>query len=91
MLTFEDCVGYSDLDQETIDAIAEHERVPAMVACELGQSLVGSELGVSAIRQLMERDLIDARIHHKHRREELISLALAHFNRDHPLSASQRR
>lgn len=91
MLTFEDCVGYSDLDQETIDAIAEHEHVPAMVACELAQSLIASESGVSAIRQLMEQDLIAARVHHNRRREAQISVALARFNRAHPSGGAQSR
>lgn len=90
MLTFEDCVGYSDLDAETIDAIAEHERLPAMVACELAQSLMGSESGVTAIRQLMERDLLNARRHCKRDRAEQIATALAHFNRDHPMHGAYR-
>jgi len=84
MLTFEDCVGYADVDEGTIEAIAEHERLPSMVACELAQTLIHSETGVSAIRRLMEQDLLQARRQHRRHRVEEIALALARFNREHP-------
>ena len=36
MLTYEDCVGLTDLEAEDIEAIAQHEHVPEIVAAELG-------------------------------------------------------
>ncbi|HNX49668.1 MAG TPA: hypothetical protein PKL08_05860 [Thermoanaerobaculaceae bacterium] len=36
MLTYEDCVGLTDLEEEEIEAISQHEHVPEMVAAELG-------------------------------------------------------
>ena len=32
MLTLEDCIGLSELDEEEILAIAEHEHIPEMAA-----------------------------------------------------------
>ena len=40
MLTLEDCIELSDLSEEEILAIAEHEHIPEMVAVELGAYLV---------------------------------------------------
>jgi hypothetical protein len=40
MLTIEDCIALSDLTEEEIDAIAEHEHIPEMLAIELGSYLV---------------------------------------------------
>ena len=39
MLTLEDCIGLSGLDEEEILAIAEHEHIPEMAALEMGYYL----------------------------------------------------
>ena len=39
MLTYEDCVSLSGLTREEIEAIAEHEHIPAIVAAELANYL----------------------------------------------------
>jgi hypothetical protein len=40
MLSFEDCIALSDLTVEKVDAIAEHEHLPEIIAAELGCYLV---------------------------------------------------
>lgn len=40
MLTLQDCIELSDLTEDEILAIAEHEHIPEMVAVELGSYLV---------------------------------------------------
>ncbi len=40
MLTYEDCVGLTDLTEEEIEAIAQHEHLPEIIAAELGCYLV---------------------------------------------------
>ena len=50
MLTYEDCLGLCTLSEEEIQAIAEHEHLPEIVALELGNCLIrgpGGELLVS--------------------------------------------
>ena len=39
MITIEDCLALSDLTEEEIDAIAEHEHLPEIIAAELGNYL----------------------------------------------------
>ena len=36
MLTLQDCIELSELSEEEILAIAEHEHIPEMLAIELG-------------------------------------------------------
>ena len=43
MLSYEDCVELSDLTEEEIVAIAEHEHLPEMAALELGSYLVHTD------------------------------------------------
>ena len=40
MLSYQDCVELSDLTEEEIEAIAEHEHLPEMAALEMGSYLV---------------------------------------------------
>ena len=40
MLTFEDCLSLSELTEEEILAIAEHEHIPELAALELGSDAV---------------------------------------------------
>jgi hypothetical protein len=50
MLTYDDCLGLCALSEEEIQAIAEHEHIPEIVALELGNHLIrgpGGELLVS--------------------------------------------
>ncbi|MCU7817034.1 MAG: hypothetical protein KZQ81_18015 [Candidatus Thiodiazotropha sp. (ex Rostrolucina anterorostrata)] len=53
MLTYEDCVGMCDLTDEEVDAIAEHEHIPNIVAAELGNYLIHEESGILMIRRII--------------------------------------
>jgi len=57
MLTWEDCVGLCEVDPETIDAIAEHERVPEIVALELANYLIHCPDGVPRIKRMIIEDI----------------------------------
>ena len=60
MLTFEDCVALSGLTQAEVDAIAEHEHLPEMVAVELGNYLLCCENGELQVRSILADDLWQA-------------------------------
>ena len=49
MLTYEDCVELSDLTEEEIEDVAQHEHLPEIVALQLGSYLVHSPEGVPMI------------------------------------------
>lgn len=57
MLTYEDCVGLTDLDEEEIEAIAQHEHVPEIVAAEMGCWLVHDPDGQLLIERIIEEDI----------------------------------
>jgi hypothetical protein len=61
MLTYEDCVGMSDLTADEIDAIAEHEHVPAIVAVEMGRYLMTTPKGSLALKRIILDDIQAAR------------------------------
>lgn len=85
MLTYEDCVGLTGLEEEEIEAIAEHEHIPEIVAAEMGCCLAGKPGGESRIMQII-RDDIEAANEHHHPEEALHwKQVLTHFSQIHHL------
>ena len=39
MITYEDCLGVAELSEAEVQAIAEHEHLPGMIALELADHL----------------------------------------------------
>lgn len=90
MLTYEDCISLCGLDPEEIDAIAEHEHIPDIVAAALAHYLVHSENGEPCIRNLIVDDLAQCRKAGDREREEQLLHVLRHFIATHP-QAERRR
>jgi hypothetical protein len=73
MLTINDCIGLSDLTEAEVDAIAEHEHVPEIIAAEMGCCLAHSPDGAMRIAEILVDDIADARAHgHDRHAEELV-------------------
>ncbi len=85
MLTYEDCVGLTGLEEEEIEAIAQHEHIPEIVAAEMGCCLAHEPGGESRIVQIIRDDIAAANEHH-HPQEALHwKQVLTHFNQTHHL------
>lgn len=84
MLSYQDCVGLCDLTEDEIRAIAEHERLPELVALELGQYLVQSADGQRQIRRMILDDL-EAAQSAGHSEDVLrLKATMKHFIDTHP-------
>ncbi|MEQ8817219.1 MAG: hypothetical protein RLO51_23155 [Thalassobaculum sp.] len=88
MLTFEDCIALTDLTEDEIAAIAEHEHLPAIVAAELGNYLVHDSAGCPAIRRMILDDIDSARARGDTRHALALKLVLKHFVETHPDAVS---
>ena len=53
MITFEDCLGFCELSEDEIDAIAEHEHLTETVALEMGSYIIRAPDGELRIRQII--------------------------------------
>ena len=84
MLTIDDCIGLSGLSEAEIDAIAEHEHVPEMLAVELGCCLEGSADGQRRIATYIRDDIERARRRGNMRHASELSLVLCTFMAHHP-------
>jgi hypothetical protein len=79
MLTLKDCIAMSGLTRDEIDAIAEHEHVPEIVAAELANYLVCQPDGVPRIRRIIIDDIEMARSQGKVAHAARLKLVLQHF------------
>ena len=83
MLTFEDCLGLSELNEEEILAIAEHEHIPELAALELGNYLLHKPKGEARIKGMIVEDIQAARKLHDVHRTAALKLVLQHFCAEH--------
>ncbi|EKV28455.1 hypothetical protein C882_1029 [Caenispirillum salinarum AK4] len=90
MLTIEDCIALSELTEEEIEAIAEHENLPEMAAAEMGNYLIHTPEGGKHIRRIILDDIQAARRAGDHRRSAKLKLVLKQFIQAHP-EASVRK
>ncbi|MBL8436041.1 MAG: hypothetical protein JNL99_14025 [Zoogloea sp.] len=83
MLTLEDCIGLSELDEEEILAIAEHEHIPEMAAVEMGNYLCHTPEGERRIRRMIVDDIRAARARGDTRHAAVLKTALKHYVAEH--------
>ena len=84
MLSLTDCIDFIDLDGDTIDVIAEHEHIPAMVAAELGNQLLADLRGIHCLHQ-MHRKLIEQAANTGHlAHEKALRRVYTAFSRKYP-------
>jgi len=83
MLTIDDVFELSELNQDEIAAIAEHEHIPEICAAEYGYYLCHTEGGVPALRRIIVDDIETARANGDTEKVERLRAVLRHFIREH--------
>jgi len=84
MLTFKDCLDFSELTEEEILAIAEHENLPELAALELGNALVQTPTGERRIEEMIVDDIRAAQRVGNVRHAAALKLVLQHYIALHP-------
>lgn len=84
MLTYEDCVGLGHFTAEELDAIAEHEHAPDIIAVEIAEYLIQDADGVRKIRRIILDDISAALDRGHTDRADKLRMVLAHFIATHP-------
>ncbi|NJD35159.1 MAG: hypothetical protein FIA96_10065 [Betaproteobacteria bacterium] len=60
MISMKDCIDYSDLTEDEVSAIADHEHLPYAMAAHLACGLAQSKDGTEVLRCLLKNALCDA-------------------------------
>ena len=89
MLCLEDCLDFCELDEGEIEAIAEHEHVPVIVAAEIGCELLKSDEGVVKLHTMILDDIELALEHGRTEHAGELAMTYQHFQHAHPLQISQ--
>ena len=84
MLTLRDCLDMCDLTPEVVDAIAERERLPAILAAQLGCCLSCTPDGCRQIDHLLRESIATAARQRDFRRCASLQSALDQFRAAHP-------
>ncbi len=84
MLSYEDCLALSDLSEDEVAAIAEHEHIPEMAAAAMGNYLMHTNAGVPMLKRMILEDIEHAKAtgHWEHALE--LKMVLRHFVETHP-------
>jgi hypothetical protein len=84
MLTYEDCLGMTDLTEAEVKAIAEHEHCPGIIALELGNYLVRTTDGRPRVRRMILDDIEAAEARGDAVHSAKLKLVLQHFCARYP-------
>lgn len=84
MLTREDCLALCELSEEEVEAIAEHEHIPELLAMELGQYLCHTPDGEARIERMIIDDIEHALAHGNYAHMAKLVGVLRHFVETHP-------
>jgi len=85
MLSLDDCIGMSELTEDEVAVIAQHEHLPEMVALELGHSLLKTPNGVFLLRCYISDVLEQAKLAGKRDKAKRLELVLSRFIAAHPI------
>jgi hypothetical protein len=88
-LSIQDCIDMSDLTEEEILAIAEHENLPELLAVELGSYLVNAPGGEQRIKRMIQDDIRAAQAKGNHRHAAVLKHVLKHYLEHHARKAAQ--
>jgi hypothetical protein len=88
MLTLRDCLELSELSEDEVHLIAEHEHIPEIVAAELGNELLHSADGVTTIKAYILDCVEHARRTGEFARADALYAIYRRFDAAHPTSAS---
>lgn len=84
MLSLQECIDFSDLSEEEIEAIAEHEHVPEIVAAEIGATLLQSTSGVCLLKLYLLENIEQARALGHFEKAARFEKLYRRFDREHP-------
>ena len=84
MISLQDCIGLCGLTQEEVDAIADHEHVPDVVAAAIASYLSHAPHGLEKVRDMIVDDIRLAPREDDRERASHLLHTLHHFLRAHP-------
>lgn len=89
MLSLKDCLDFCDLDYSEIEAVAEHEHIPVIIAAELGSNLLDTPEGVRDLHRMVREDIEHALEIGETEHATRLTATYLHLKATHPLPPEQ--
>jgi len=86
MITIKECLDYSDLTEDEVAVIAEHEHLPFACAAQLACGLAASHDGAEVLHCLLKNAVCDAENCGHAKALEKARSACAQYEANHPES-----
>ena len=84
MISLLDCIAMCGLTREEVQVLAEHERLPEIIAAAMAQCMLKQEQGARRIRDIIIADVRRAQgVGDRHQVQKLLHV-LHHFLKEHP-------
>ncbi|MER2606741.1 MAG: hypothetical protein ABTQ29_12980 [Siculibacillus sp.] len=87
MISKDDILGLCDLDEDEIDAIAEHEHIPEVAAAALGNYMIHQANGAAQVHTMIVDDIREALGRQDGAHAASLYQTLRHFLAHHRLAA----
>jgi len=85
MVSLDECIGMSGLQEDEVAVVAEHEHVPLMVAAELAQTLLETPKGVYRLHEMFQDRLAALATGRDRLKERQLAGLYAQFRARHPV------
>jgi len=83
MLTLQDCIGFSGLTPDQLEAIADHEHLDMIIAAEWAESTLERTDGEELVEHMLAEEVDYCQSHHKADRLRRYQSGLAEFHKQH--------
>lgn len=88
MISLDECIGMSGLQEEEVAVVAEHEHIPLMVAAELAQTLLDTPRGLYRLHEMFRDRLATLAAGRDRAKERQLADVYAQFRIRHPVPRS---
>lgn len=85
MLSLRDLLDYCDLDQEHIEAVADHQNLPMMFAAQVGERLLSTPEGLFKLHGMMVENMQSAIANGQREHLAKLTETFLNFQRNFPL------
>lgn len=85
MISLQDVIDYCDLERGEIEAIAEHEHIPVVVAAEMSEELLCSPEGVCRLHSMIIENMEHALKSGEFQHVKDLAETYQHLQRTHPI------
>lgn len=85
MISLDECIGMSGLQEDEVAVVAEHEHVPLMIAAELAQTLLETPKGLYRLHEMFQDRLAVLAAGRDRKKERALADLYAHFMARYPV------